>query len=104
MGREIQLNGGEISFLKMLGFSGAPMAGKLLAERMESMEAGEFLDTLNGLMALDYVVSNKVNMRSMREVETAFLRVNPAHARALRDAVNPGKQRVGENDRRQRRR
>ncbi len=33
------------------------------------MEGAEFLDTLAGLMAMDYVVANKVNIRTMDEVK-----------------------------------
>ena len=40
---------------------------------------------------MDYVTSNKVNIRTMEDVKKAAFRVNPAHARELRDAVYPSR-------------
>ena len=54
MGREIKLDGGEISLLKKIGLSGTPVLGKLLVERIEEMETGEFIDTLCGLIDQGY--------------------------------------------------
>ena len=104
MGREIKLNGGEISILKKIGLSGAPLAGKLLVERIEEMETGEFLDTLMGLIDLGYVLSNKVNIRLMADVEHAFFRTNPSFAKDLQEAVNPARKRERERQERLRRR
>ena len=58
MAHEIRLNGGEIGILKTLGFSGTQMYGKILLERVEEMMPAEFIDTLEGLMSLGYVVVN----------------------------------------------
>lgn len=100
MGREIKLDGGEISVLKKIGLSGAPLFGKLLIDRIEEMETGEFLDTLMGLIDLGYVLSNKVNIRLMADVEKAFFRVNPAFTKDLQDAVNPSRKRERERQER----
>lgn len=99
---EISLNGGEISLLKTLGLSGSTMAGVQLADRLEEMDGAEFLDTLGGLMSMDYVVSNKVNIRTMDDVSKATFRVNPARARDLKEAVYPSRQKP-ETGRRRRR-
>ena len=104
MGREIKLDGGEISILKKIGLSGSPLNGKLLIDRIEEMETGEFLDSLCGLIDLGYVVSNKVNIRVMEDVEKAFFRVHPAHLKDLQDAVNPSRKRERERTERMRRR
>ena len=104
MGREVKLDGGEISILKKIGLSGAPLFGKLLIDRIEEMETGEFLDTLMGLIDLNYVLSNKVNIRLMADVEKAFFRVNPAYTKDLQDAVNPSRKRERERQERLRRR
>ena len=104
MPREIKLDGGEITVLKKIGLGGAPMYGKMLIDRVDSMETQEFLDTLVGLIDQGYVLSNKVNIRVIEDVERAFFRVNPADAKDLRDAVNPGRRREQERARRQRRR
>ena len=79
MHREIKLDGGEITVLKTLGLSGSQMYGKLLIDHLKEMETAEFIDTLNGLMSLGYVLSNKVNLRMREDVESAFFRVNPAY-------------------------
>ena|SRR5436189_4923847 len=104
--RELSLNGGEITLLKKIGMSGAQMYGKLLADNVEKEEVPVFLDTLNGLIEQDFVLSNKVGIRVIEDVEKAFFRVNPAFAVALRDAVSPARRRAREQqrDRRQRRR
>ncbi|HEY1583916.1 MAG TPA: hypothetical protein VGF73_12540 [Chthoniobacterales bacterium] len=99
---EISLNGGEISILKTIGLSGSMMPGVQLADRMEEMEGAEFLDALAGLMATDYVVSNKVNIRTMDAVKSASFRVNPSFARELKDAIFPSRQKP-ETGRRRRR-
>ncbi|HEX8280027.1 MAG TPA: hypothetical protein VF551_01510 [Chthoniobacterales bacterium] len=107
MSQDIKLSGGEITVLKAIGLSGTPVYGKLLLGKLEDSEKAEFLETLNDLIALGYVVSNKVNVRTLQDVETAFFRASPAHARDLRDAIRPGQkrdqQRAG-RDRRDRRR
>jgi hypothetical protein len=102
MPREIKLDGGEITLLKKIGLSGSPIYGKMLIDRVDAMETSEFLNTLIGLIDQGYVLSNKVNVRVIEDVERAFFRVNPADSKDLRDAVNPSRKR--EQARRQRRR
>lgn len=104
MGREIKLDGGEISLLKKIGLSGAPLSGKFLIDRIEEMETGEFLDTLCGLLDQGYILSNKVNIRLMEDVEKALFRVNPSYSKDLQDAVNPSRRRERERAGRLRRR
>jgi hypothetical protein len=104
MHREIKLDGGEITVLKTLGLSGSQMPGKLLLDHSREMEIAEFVDTLNGLIDLGYVLSNKVNLRLREDVERAFFRVNPAYSHDLRDAINPGRKREKERAPRRRRR
>jgi hypothetical protein len=103
MGREIKLDGGEITLLKKIGMSGAQVYGKLLIDRIEGMETAELLDTLTGLIDQGYVLSNKVNIRLIEDAEKAFFRINSAYAKDLREAVNPGRRREQERARRQRR-
>ena len=101
MAREINLNGGEITLLKTMGLSGSPIFGRLLIEHMGEMEPAEFLDELSGLMSLGYVLADKVNVRTMQDVERTVFRVNASYARDLRDAIQPGRRR--EQQRRRRR-
>lgn len=102
MRREINLSGGEITLLKTMGLSGSPVFGKLLVERIGEMEPSEFLDELNGLISLGYVLSDKVTLHTMEDVERAVFRVNASYARDLRDALHPGRRR-DEKQRRRRR-
>ena|SRR5687768_54107 len=104
MSREIKLDGGEISILKKIGLSGAPLFGKLLIERIEEMETGELLDTLSGLIEQGYVVSDKVAVRTIEDVGKASFRVNAAFSKDLQDAVNPSRRRERERQERLRRR
>ena len=87
MHREIKLSGGEITLLKTLGRSGAPTYGKLMVETVDEVAEAEFLEDLTGLIELGYVLADKVNVRTMEDVEGATFRVNAAYARDLKDAL-----------------
>jgi hypothetical protein len=100
---DIKLSGGEITMLKALGLSGSPLYGKLFIDRMKEMGSAEFLDTLSGLMATGYVLSNKVNVVKLEEAERASFRVDSAYAKELRDAMRPGGRKGAERERRRRR-
>ena len=102
MRREIKLSGGEITLLKTLGLSGTPVPGKILVERIGEMEQAELLDELNGMIELGYVLCDKVNVRTMEDVQRAVFRVNASYARDLRDALHPGRRREREGRRRRR--
>jgi hypothetical protein len=103
MRREINLSGGEITLLKTMGLSGAAVYGKLLAEQIGEMETAEFIDELNGLIELGYVLSDKSNVRTMEDVERAVFRVNPSYVHDLRDAIHPSRRRDKDRPRRRRR-
>ena len=103
MAREIQLSGGEITILKAIGLTGTAVAGKFLLDRMEEVEAGEFIDTLEGLVAMGYLLATKVNIRTVEDVERASFRVNPSYAHDLKDALDPNRRREADKQRRRRR-
>jgi hypothetical protein len=103
VGREIQLSGGEITILKAIGLTNTAMGGKFLVDRIEEVEAGEFIDTLRGLMAMGYLLSTKVSIRTLQDVERASFRVNPSYAHDLKDALDPYRRREQEKHRRRRR-
>jgi len=102
MHREINLSGGEITLLKTLGLSGTPTYGKLLVESIGDMEHAEFLDDLTGLISLGYILADKVNVRTIEDVERTVFRVNASYARDLKDALHPGRRREREPRRRRR--
>jgi hypothetical protein len=101
--REIQLNGGEITILKAIGVSGSAMGGKFLLDRIEDVEAGEFIDTLDGLVAMGYLLATKVNIKTLEDVERTSFRVNPSYAHDLKDALDPSRRREAQKHRRRRR-
>lgn len=100
--REINLNGGEISILKTIGLGGGIVGGNQLAERMDDLEPAELIDALEGLITLDYILCDRTSIRNLDAVKGAKFRVNPAHARELRDAVYPSRKKA-ETGRRRRR-
>ena len=102
MRREISLSGGEITLLKSMGLSGTPVYGKLLIEHIGEMAEAEFLDDLDGLISQGYVLSDKVNVRTVEDVERAVFRVNASYARDLKEALHPGRHREPERRRRRR--
>ena len=105
MSKDIKLSGGEITMLKTIGLGGTSMNGKMLMDRSNSMEEAEFLDTLDGLIVMGYVLANKVNVQYMEDVERASFRVNPSYAHDLKDAIRPNaRSRDRDRDERQRRR
>jgi len=102
MKREINLSGGEITLLKTLGLSGTPTYGKLLIQQIGEMEQAEFIDELNGLIEQGYILADKVNVRTMEDVERSVFRVNASYARDLKDAIQPSRRREHEQRRRRR--
>lgn len=102
MHREISLSGGEITLLKTMGLSGTPIPGKLLVDRVGDVVEAEFLDELDGLLSQGYILADKVNVRTMEDVERSIFRVNSSYARDLKDALHPGRNREPERRRRRR--
>jgi hypothetical protein len=103
VGYEIQLSGGEITILKAIGLTGTALGGKFLLDKMEEVEAGEFIDTLAGMMAMGYLLSTKVSIRTLEDVERASFRVNPSYVHDLKDALDPIRRRQAQKQRRRRR-
>ena len=103
MGREISLSGGDISILKALGMSGASVDGATLIERLSDMEAAELIDSLQGLMMFDYVLSDIQTFRKIEDVEKANFKANAAYLKDLREAITPGRKQQPDKSRRQRR-
>ncbi len=101
--RDINLDGGEISILKSIGLGGTPVHGKQLLQRMDEMMPAEMIDSLDGLISLGYVLSDKAIIRTPEDVEKSVFRVNQAYARDLKDAIHPSRARE-EKGRRERRR
>jgi hypothetical protein len=87
--REIQLDGGEVSMVKAIGVGGGTLSGDELVDRVVGMESAEFIDTLQGLIMMGYVVSDRQSFHSLDDVKSANFHVNSGYAKALREAVDP---------------
>ena len=94
MAREISLSGGDVSVIKALGLSGSQMSGKTLLGRLSAMEGAEVVDTLGGLVQMDYVLCDVDRLRSVEDMQEASFSVNTAMLRDLREALMPPKKEV----------
>lgn len=103
MSRDINLSGGEITILKTLGLTGVATPGTVLLERLNEMEAGEFIDTLDGLLVMGYVLSNRVNVRTIEDIQRSLFRVNSSYLRELREVIHPTRRAQREQRERRRR-
>ena len=91
MAREISLSGGDVSVIKALGLSGSQTSGRNLLGRLGAMEGAEIVDTLSGLVQMDYVLCDVEKLRSVSDMEDANFSVNTAMLRDLREALMPPK-------------
>ncbi|MBV9126846.1 MAG: hypothetical protein JO117_02030 [Verrucomicrobia bacterium] len=86
--------------IKTLGLSGALMFGEILCERLEDMEDSELVDTLQGLITEDYVITDASWIRRIEDVEKVKFKVNSVVLKELRDALHPQRERGRERRRR----
>jgi len=89
MAREIHLDGGEVQVLKAIGLSGTNISGEQIIERVSGMEEAEFIDTLQGLMMMGYVLADKQAFHDYEDVKRADFHVNSGYSKALREAMEP---------------
>lgn len=102
MARDISLSGGDVSIIKALGLSGTTVDGETLVDRLKDMEAAELIDSLLGLMMMDYVLSDIQNFRKIEDVQKANFKVNAGCLKDLKEAITPGRKEP-DKGRRQRR-
>ena len=88
MGKDINLDGTEISIVKALGFTGE-ISGKVLMDRVSELDVAELIDALNGLVSFGYVVSDKSAFYNSKELEAANFQVNSGYARDLKAVLDP---------------
>jgi hypothetical protein len=100
---EIHLDGGEISVLKAIGFSGTPLAGEQLIEKVKDFAEAELLDTLDGLIMMGYLLSDKQSLHCMEDIEHSNFRINSGYSKDLRDAIDPRRRQPEKPSRRVRR-
>lgn len=89
-GREIHLDGGEISILKALGVGSGEMNGEDLMTRLGGdLVPAELIDTLKGLMTMGYVEADKNAFYKPDDLKTIHFRVNSGYSKDLREALSP---------------
>jgi len=84
----INLDGGEVSIIRTLGFGGAPMMGRDLKSRMSGMEDAELYDILQTLIAVGYVCANR-DLSRVEDIDRATFFTNPGYAKELKEALDP---------------
>src|SRR5438093_13760712 len=87
--REIHLDGGEVSMVKAIGVGGTTVSGDQLIERVTGLQEAEFIETLQGLIVMGYVVGDRQSFRTFDDVRNSTFHVNSGYAKALREAVDP---------------
>lgn len=88
MSLEINLDGGEIQLVKALGIGGSAIDGETLIERMTNVEEAEFLDTLQGLITMGYIITDRQSLHDFSDVRRAQFHVNSGYSKALKEAVD----------------
>ena len=89
MGRELNLDGGEVQMLKAIGIGGSNVSGDVLIERITDMDEADFIDTLQGLMMMGYVLADKQAFHDFEDVKRAEFHVNSGYSKDLREAIDP---------------
>jgi hypothetical protein len=92
-GREINLDGGEITVIKALGVGSGEMTGEDLMKRVGGdLVPAELIETLKDLMMVGYVDADKSAFYSLDELKAVNFRVNSGYTKDLREALNPSRQ------------
>lgn len=89
MSRDIHLDGGEVQMIKAIGLGGTTTSGEVLIERISGVDEAEFIDTLQGLMMMGYVLADKQAFHDFEDVKKADFHVNSGYSKALREAIDP---------------
>ena len=88
-GRDINLDGTEISVIKALGFGSTETLGEELIESCSDLPIAELIDCLQGLMSIGYVVADKSGFYKKEDMEKVHFRVNSGYMKDLREALDP---------------
>jgi hypothetical protein len=84
----INLDGGEVSIIRALGFSGAQMLGRDLKGKVGRMTDDDLAESLKMMIALGYISATPELDRPEELDKTAFA-VNSGYAKLLREAIDP---------------
>ena len=84
----INLDGGETSIIRTLGFGGAPIMGRDLKSRVGGIEDAELLDLLQTLIAIGYVCASR-DLSRVEDLDRTTFFTNPGYAKELKEALDP---------------
>lgn len=84
----INLDGGEISIIRALGFAGTQMLGRDLKSRVDRMNDSALSECLQTLIAVGYV-SASPDFDRAEDLDRTQFSVNSGYAKALREAIDP---------------
>ena len=88
MGREINLDGTEISVVKAIGIGGGEIDGETLMTRCADLDIAELIDALHGLMMQGFVEADSSSFYNAKEMKEVNFRVNSGYAKDLKEAVD----------------
>lgn len=88
MGKELNLDGGEISIIKAMGLAGTEMSGDQLIQKVDVLPA-ELIDTLHGLISQGYVVCDRASFKTLDDLKRANFHVNSGYSKDLKEALDP---------------
>lgn len=87
----INLDGGEITIIRALGFAGTPMTGNELKGRVGRMRAEDLTGCLQTLIGLGYVTATP-DLDEAEDMESISFAVNTGYAKALKETIDPPKE------------
>lgn len=91
MGRDIILDGAEISVIRAIGLSGSELSGETLLDRIPELPEAELIDTLKGLIDMGYVSCDVAALHDRDDLEKAHVQCNSGYIKDLREALDPTK-------------
>jgi hypothetical protein len=84
----INLDGGETSVIRTLGFGGSPLMGRDLKSRVGGMGDAELFEILQTLIAIGYVCANR-DLSRVEDLDRATFFTNPGYSKELKEALDP---------------
>ena len=89
MGRDLNLDGGEVSVIKALGMGGSGISGGELLVRLPELVGPELIEVLQGLMMMGYVIADKQSFHNMEELQAVHFHVNSGYSKDLKEVIDP---------------
>lgn len=87
---KINLDGGETSIIRALGFSGAPMSGRDLKGRVERMSDNALTESLKTLISIGYITSTP-DLDLVEDLDKTVFAVNTGYSKDLKEAIEPSR-------------